>query len=433
MIEPVAVVGVLAVGAIGVWIARSTHQARAQTWLRAARECGLVDLNPPEIVGMPRHVSGRKDGLDVRIGSYQHGKSSSGTCIVVGKLGGVAALAIRAESIGTAILKSLGTPEVEVGDAAFDGRFLIEGPAPVALAVLDVATRKKVWSALGGQTAVHGTSGDVSITAEATLSQGQLTFKIPQYWGIQLGARLPGLLRTILDVAAALAAPRDVPRALAENALRDPLWSVRLTNLNTLAREFKGHAETVRALRAACEDPSEDVRLSAASTLGPEGDATLLKLAFEQAPDAIAARAVLALGQRLPIDRAVQHVGDAITSARVETAWACLEALSRHAPEADLATAEPPLLRALEHEEERLRVAAARALGRVGTVAAVLPLQEAAQRFGGELRSASRQAIATIQSRTAGATPGQLSVVEGEAGHLTLARQTGGEVSPAQD
>ena len=80
-------------------------------------------------------------------------------------------------------------------------------------------------------------------------------------------------------------------------------------------------------------------------------------------------------------------------------------------------------------------MAAASALGRVGSSAAVLPLKEAAESFSHdpELRRATRQAIAGIQSRVQGASPGQLSLAGAEAGQLSLAEAEAGQLSLAAD
>ena len=77
-----------------------------------------------------------------------------------------------------------------------------------------------------------------------------------------------------------------------------------------------------------------------------------------------------------------------------------------------------------------MRVAAARALGRVGTTGAVLPLKGLEARDGAA-RAATRQAIALIQSRVAGAAPGQLSLAGGESGQLSLATEEQGRLSLA--
>jgi HEAT repeat protein len=99
--------------------------------------------------------------------------------------------------------------------------------------------------------------------------------------------------------------------------------------------------------------------------------------------------------------------------------------------------AEPRLLDAVRHEAAELRIAAARALGVVGTVNAVEPLLHEldTKRLDGESRRALREAVSAIQSRLAGAEAGQLSLAAttAEAGRLSLAtpRAGPGDVSLA--
>lgn len=83
----------------------------------------------------------------------------------------------------------------------------------------------------------------------------------------------------------------------------------------------------------------------------------------------------------------------------------------------------------------RRSVAAADALGRIGSVGAVLPLKEAAESswFDRDFRRAARQAVAEIQSRLQGALPGQLSLAGTEAGQLSLAQAETGQLSLAKD
>jgi hypothetical protein len=80
-----------------------------------------------------------------------------------------------------------------------------------------------------------------------------------------------------------------------------------------------------------------------------------------------------------------------------------------------------------------VRVAITEALGRVGSATAVLPLHELTERPGmtAPERRAARQALAEIRSRLHGASPGQLSLAEGEAGDLSLANDGAGHVSLA--
>jgi HEAT repeat protein len=174
--------------------------------------------------------------------------------------------------------------------------------------------------------------------------------------------------------------------------------------------------------------------------------------------DAVSAEAVALLGQGLTFERTRDILERALSGRHPLTARACLEAIGNSADAAAVevlaktleqggaklaavaaralgATASPaaetPLIQALERDPE-VRMAAARALGRVGTVAAVLSLKEEAEGSWLDFRRAARQAIAEIQERLHGASPGQLSLAGAETGQLSLA-QEGGELSLAED
>jgi len=92
--------------------------------------------------------------------------------------------------------------------------------------------------------------------------------------------------------------------------------------------------------------------------------------------------------------------------------------------EGSVSPAEPCLLAALKSDDGRVQVAAAEALGRAGSIAAVSALRAALLRTGpGHISfpHAVQQAIATIQSRVASASPGQISLAEGDGGRVSLA------------
>lgn len=168
--------------------------------------------------------------------------------------------------------------------------------------------------------------------------------------------------------------------------------------------------------------------------------------------------AVTALGRNLCFERARTLLGPALAKGLARTAGACLDRLGESREAVDFSTvakvmesehgdlavvaalalgatgksaAEPLLIQALQRDHRDLRVAAAKVLGRVGSTAAVLPLKEAAERspLNLDLRKATRQSIAEIQTRLAGASPGQLSLTEGEAGQLSLAQSEEGQLS----
>lgn len=163
------------------------------------------------------------------------------------------------------------------------------------------------------------------------------------------------------------------------------------------------------------------MRLQAGIGLGEEGQGTLRALAADPATsEYCAARAVGALGKAWPSVTAEATLGRALTADRSELAKACLGWLARFGrPEA-----ESPLLEVLGHHDPEAVVAAAHALGRLGSVAAVATLREAEARWPRELSRAARHAIAEIQSRLTGAEHGQLSLAGAEAGALSLVTET---------
>jgi hypothetical protein len=327
----------------------------------------------------------------------------------------------------------------ETGDGAFDSTFVMEGPIASLSALLDAETRR-LLSAVKAESGVFEIA-DGELRAEAR--------------------HAPETLGLLLDIGRRWVHPLNVAQRLAQNAGQDPESAARLRNLLLLTREFPGRPETIAALRTACTDASPQIRLRAAQELGAKGHDILVAFAESAEDDTISAQAVSILGPELPIERARAILVQALRRRRLQTARACLEALgSGGAPEdvetlakvlarekSELAaaaaealgatgnpTAEPHLLPALQHEKVDVRIVAAKALGRAGTAAAVLPLKEAAEgSHDRELRSAARQAIAEIQSRLQGASPGQLSLTAAEAGELSLTEEQGGELSLPDD
>jgi HEAT repeat protein len=89
------------------------------------------------------------------------------------------------------------------------------------------------------------------------------------------------------------------------------------------------------------------------------------------------------------------------------------------------AAAEPSLIAALESESEEVRISSAAALARCGSSRSVLPLRHCASAhpLDGSLRRAARQAIAEIQARLTGASPGQLSLTEETTGQVSLVEE----------
>jgi HEAT repeat protein len=339
--------------------------------------------------------------------------------------------------------------ELEIGDKGFDDEFHVTGPHTFVRALLDAPTRRLLRSLL--------------LEADLTVVRGQVSARIAvtTTWALHEFA-LARMLGYLLQVARHFERPQDLVQRLANNARLDPLPEVRLQNLLTLVREYPEEPVTQEALVAASADASDWIRVRAATALGEDGRATLLEVAGrDPGDDAAASQAVTVLGRSLAPERVRDILARALRNRQQGIARACLAALGEGSrgdevalmskvmsmEKGDLAVAaadalgstgspaaEPPLLAALERDIPDLRVAAARALGRVGTAAAVVPLKEAEARAADSVFSrAARQAIAEIQSRLPGASPGQLSMASGEAGTLSLVEDERGRLSLPAD
>jgi HEAT repeat protein len=271
-------------------------------------------------------------------------------------------------------------------------------------------------------------------------------------------------LRDVLALAQRLTSVESLEVKLAGNAREDPVPSVRVANLRTLLEHYPEHPATHAALQAALTDGDEEVQVVAAIASGALGRPVLLEMvAREWTGDACAARAVRELRSHLPAEAACAALSHALRTRRVQTAHACLESLGHrgsrsvpaiarvlaveHGELADAAAhalgmtnahaAEKPLLDALMRDTSIARIASAEALGRVGSAAAVPLLKDAEARHPSDvaLRRACRQAVAAIQSRLSGASPGQVSLVASaagpESGQLSLPDPAEGRVSLA--
>jgi HEAT repeat protein len=451
---------------IGILLGDSETHARG--WREAARAAGVVGLE-----SSAGGLAGWAGPLRVRFSRYADSESS-GTRIRVSGPAMPAGLTIRPEGLASKVRGAGGAREVEVGHDAFDAAAWIEGNATVARAVLDASTRRALRALFDGRLE---RPGHTPFWASGCLEGGVLRVDVPRsapargprladvyepgedpsayvYLGGQ--EHLAEVLAEVLSLARRLATPEDVARRLADNLKTEPVASVRLQCLATLAREFADHPATGEALLAAREDPDAEVRLRAGVALGPKGRDVLLAIAGgEGAEDATTERAVLALGYYLTTEKAQGILRNALRTRREATARACLRALGQRRGAGTVATlakvvavekpelaavaadalgatddagAEAPLVAALGSRHAKVRVAAARALGRVGTTGAVAPLKERESRDGA-VRAAARQAIAEIQSRARGAAPGQLSLAGGESGQLSLATGEAGRLS----
>jgi HEAT repeat protein len=429
-VEPlVALLGGAVAASVGYLIASAQRRGRLAAWRAAAARAGLEGVAESEggLFG-GAFLEGRAGPVRVRFQAYHRGKEEHGTRITISGFGhGAGGLTLRREGLATAFEKRVvGEREIEVGDPRFDEEYYVQGQGPLALALLDQETRRGLGRLLRGRVEVPGSE---AVSIRPSLSDGVLEAQVREGVFSPGRERIPDVLAAMLEVAPRLVAPPDVAARIAANLRGEPEPGARLQSLLLLAREFPSHPATREALLAGRSDASPEVRLRASMALGDEGRDTLVALTSDESVgDGVAARAVSALGARIPLDVGLAVLRRALSGdGRPGTAVACLDTLGT----AGRAEAEPLAIEALRSDAPPVRAVAARALGRVGTVGAVAALREAMDR--GELsRGAGRQAIAEIQSRLAGAAPGQLSLAGAEAGALSLADGEPGRLSLAE-
>ena len=453
------------VGSIAYLILWAHSRSRTQAWREAAEAAGLANIESSTFLGLSLKLTGSADGLDVKVESYSRGKHEHGTRIVIGGLRhGAGRLSVRAEGVTSAIQKTLGHREIEAGDPAFDSAAYLQGDPALIRALFDAETRRLMGPLLEGRLRAESAAGAKTFkNLHVSVSDNELRVEIRSSLFDRTETWLPSVLPRLLAIGHRLRRPDDVAARLAANARGEALEAVRLANLRVLTSDFSGQPVTRETLVAALGDGSVEVRLHAAIALGPDGQELLRALATGGTPGGVAARAIAALGPAFSVQHATARLREACRAMQDATALACIEILGDSGESTAIgelvetlgssgeslaaaaaralgrlghAAAETPLVAALGHESEKVRVASAEALGHVGTPQAVASLREASESFlpGGELRRATRQAIAEIQSRVTGASPGQLSLAEERAGQVTLVDEdTRGRLSLEQE
>ena len=396
----------------GLWD-RLRSASTGSNWRAAAEASGLTSIREAFFFWKTTSVEGWLEALHVDLRTPP-GRRNAGDVVRITVNGLTRELSMSTEGLGSRLQKRLGlAADIETGDASFDRDFLIQGRPPLVRALLDTDTRtavRRVFSAGG----------------VAGLAAGELRIDVTEGDGQPF---LHEVLRPILALAQRLVEPADIAAQLRRNGLEDREQGVRQRCLIALMEAHPADAATTDTLRRACSDASEDVRLTAALALGDEGHPVLRALASAAEGEACAARAIAALGTSLEPQDALAWLEASLEKRRHTVAVACIGTLGARGLDGPAAGVETVLIeRCVTHSDETVRMATAEALGRVGSVAAVLPLQEAARQAGGSQRRALLSAAQAIQSRLSGAEAGQLTVSNAEGGTVTLASE-GGQVS----
>jgi len=316
---------------------------------------------------------------------------------------------------GTGVQRALLGGGLQTGDSTFDDTFWLRGDEHLMLAAFDHRTRG----------AVRRLTREVR---ELKLGAGVLSVRL--WWRLPGRDELRAILDTLLELARPLAAGggpnAEVDARLFHNAFADPNSRVRANNLRVLLERSDGAARA-DAIAAALHHEQAELRFLGAQATGGVAWQTMAELARDQRN-----------GPALRL-AALKHLPPALVprDIRVEVALSCvgrpdpgLAALAARllgdAAESGDPRIEATLLGLLERADVEVRLAAAEALGMMGTVGSVAPLL-ALEAAGGALATGARRAVRAIQSRAVGAEAGALSMstpIE-DAGALSFAAEEG--------
>lgn len=348
------------------------------------------------------------------------------------------------QGLGRELLQLVAGPDHLTGDEGFDRGVTVSGDAAVLTAVLDGPTRQAVWALLNGPDRGEVAGGQLVLVVDGEVEPpGPLVARIEHL--LRIGQRL-------------CVVPSEVPSRIAGVATRDRDPGVRRRAAQVLVERFQGGVVD-GTLRELLRAPDPALRALAATRLGdPEGLASVIRDPL--APASARAEALLrlaAVGDPTALERELDDLlrdpepavrraamrsaaridpgraGALLRRVRLEDAAdrvALAEGIAR------VSGGEGLLLGLLDDVAPEVRLAAARALAEVGTVAAVPALRtRARERLGmGEVAEAARAAVERIQARLGPVEAGRLALADEDApvGAVSLAGEAG-RVTVADD
>jgi hypothetical protein len=300
--------------------------------------------------------------------------------------------------------------DVLTGDPVFDRAVRVAGHEATAVAWLDGRTRELIQAEL---------------SRNLKIQNGVLTIKALDFF---LAGNLRPLLSTAVELAERLTMREDeVPQRLLRNLTTETVFTAGRRALELLQLRFPDHSAAREAIQVALASPAPELRLPAARYLGKQGLVHVRELVVsEDVPTDLRLEALVHYALAAPVPEAlalVERGGGRLAEAELSAEAA--EALA----EVDDSAREPVLLQLLGLAPDSLKVATARGLGPIGTVAAVEPLlvyRDGAE-WSDELRQAAGEAIAQIQARLGNVEAGRLSVAApvAAAGGLTAVEPDG--------
>lgn len=374
MIEPGHVLAVAAAfGAMALMVKLASGSAQLARHFEDRRDfMWRTAAERLRIEARGRSMKGRYRGLEISASEKQEEYGTTVSLRMTGRA--VNDLKMTVQARGLSLVTG---GDAFTGDRDFDKRVMVSAERPdTALAALNADVRRL---------AIEKTAVDIRLSRNDCSWQGAILE------AVQIHQIADGMADLVTRLSV-----RDVPALLARNAATDPVAEVRLENLKALQRSHPKSPQALETSRDRLKDEDPRVRVQAASFLGNEGVAPLLELAGA-VPTSVLPSVIEALAK----------AGEAGLEGRC-AAW-------------------------LREKDDDVQIAAAKAMGEIGTVNAVENLMKCVEDstlLEGPVKKACREAIARIQSRLGNVTRGTLSLSRPapQEGSLSL-RKAGGELS----
>jgi len=239
-----------------VFMVRRNHRAQLDAMTLASEDLGLP-VHSTSMWGAGPSLRGTVDDLHVEVKRSGGGDNRS-TFLTARVTGNVA----RDLRLADRDLRGTVKDTVATGDSLFDGAWHVDGPADLALALLDEETRAALME--------HASDTAVMIR------DGAVVVNCRQAGALSRCDLVVDTARAAVDIARRLQAPAGrVARALAQRARADSEVAVQARALSLL---IAGHRETTpceEALTALADHPSPDIKRLVMQARGVQAEGRL--------------------------------------------------------------------------------------------------------------------------------------------------------------
>lgn len=374
------------------------RKARTQRWRIAADELRL-DLREPTFFGVPLSISGRLGSISVRVEALPGSRNADRQVLFVAGAAHHLPFELKPET-----LSLFSRRDVEIGHHDFDRAFRIDGREPAIFASLSRNVRRQLLA----HHRISVEEGELRWVFEREPTPSEIVSTLERLVALaeEMAVDAKSLGGRLLGTASSEGEPLAKRRQLAilfqwitDPQIREQAIDLALASPDAETRLIGAKhagARGVDALRLIAGDAfvGDELRAEALMKLAPNGFelGVLLRMKVGAGPQLRAAIA--------------ERLRDVEANAAIE----------------------PALIEALGDDVEAVRIAAARSLAIVGTIAAVEALHAAGAGVfkSPEMRAASNEAVRAIQARAAGPGRGGLSLAgEDDRGALSVAGEGG--------